>query len=218
MLSANSWLFSVKNNFHVVSNPTSITTGTAFSSSQDDAYTDDDKQRHILLFGVKRARDEARHAVKKITKEIMKLFGKKLSIDVSEGGKVKRQSRGEFPFEAVVQRFQALSFYDQHQVTHQCATQVVEMLGAFAAGSSNYLPVVEHVSFLFDLMELAMNIRDLLDCCVSMLRELPDVEGQLHSKNSVRAGTFATSLALHIVGACRRYHSTLICELIVGWW
>ena len=218
MLSANSWVFSAKSHFHVVSNHTSITTDTAFSSPQDDAYTDDDKQRHILLFGVKRARDEARHAVKKITKEIMKLFGKKLSIDVSEGGKVKRQSRGEFPFEAVVQRFQALSFYDQHQVTHQCATQVVEMLGAFAAGSSNYLPVVEHVSFLFDLMELAMNIRDLLDCCVSMLRELPDVEGQLHSKNSVRAGTFATSLALHIVGACRRYHSTLICELIVGWW
>ncbi|XP_037089493.1 mediator of RNA polymerase II transcription subunit 12-like [Pollicipes pollicipes] len=183
---------------------------THFPLPQDDAYTDDDKQRHILLFGVKKARDEARHAVKKMNKEIMKLFGKKLSIDVSEGGKVKRQSRGEFPFEPVVQRFQALSFYDQHQVTHQCALQVVEMLSAFAAGNSSYLPVVEHVSFLFDLMELAVNIRELLDCCQQMLRELPDVEGQLHSKNSARAGTYATSLALHIVGACRRYHRTLI--------
>jgi hypothetical protein len=39
----------------------------------------------VLLYGVGRVRDEARHTIKKMTKEICKLFSKKFSIDVAEG-------------------------------------------------------------------------------------------------------------------------------------
>lgn len=42
-------------------------------------------QRYVLLYGVGKARDEARAAVKKLTKEICKLFSKKCSIDIAEG-------------------------------------------------------------------------------------------------------------------------------------
>ncbi len=42
-------------------------------------------QRTILLFGVGKSRDDARHQVKKITREVTKLFNKKFSSDVSEG-------------------------------------------------------------------------------------------------------------------------------------
>ena len=45
----------------------------------------DCNQRHVLLYGVGRIRDEARHTIKKMTKEICKLFSKKFSIDVAEG-------------------------------------------------------------------------------------------------------------------------------------
>jgi mediator of RNA polymerase II transcription subunit 12 len=45
----------------------------------------DCNQRHVLLYGVGRVRDEARHTIKKMTKEICKLFSKKFSIDVAEG-------------------------------------------------------------------------------------------------------------------------------------
>lgn len=38
--------------------------------------------------------------------EICKLFSKKFSIDVAEGGKIKKHSRSEFNFEAVTQKFQ----------------------------------------------------------------------------------------------------------------
>jgi hypothetical protein len=44
-------------------------------------------------------RDDARHVVKKTQKEINRLFGKKFSIDVAEGGRIKKHSRGEFNFE-----------------------------------------------------------------------------------------------------------------------
>jgi mediator of RNA polymerase II transcription subunit 12 len=53
-------------------------------------------------------------------------------------------------------------------VTWQCAVQVQEMLNSFALGSSSYLPVQEHVAFLFDLMENALNIYGLIDMCIQV--------------------------------------------------
>jgi hypothetical protein len=86
------------------------------------------------------------------------------------GGKVKKHSRGEFNFEATTAKMQALSYFDQHVVTWQCTVTVVEMLNSFASGSSNYLPVQEHVAFLFDLMELAFSIYDLIDVCIQVIQ------------------------------------------------
>jgi mediator of RNA polymerase II transcription subunit 12 len=96
-------------------------------------------------------------------------FCKKLFCALCSGGKVKKHSRGEFNFEATTAKVQALSFFDQHVVTWQCTVTVVEMLSSFASGSSNYLPVQEHVAFLFDLMELALSIYDLIDVCIQVI-------------------------------------------------
>ena len=52
---------------------------------QDDLSSHECNQRMVVLYGVGKARDEARHVVKKINKEIMKLFSKKNSIDISSG-------------------------------------------------------------------------------------------------------------------------------------
>ncbi|XP_034934643.1 mediator of RNA polymerase II transcription subunit 12 [Chelonus insularis] len=184
---------------------------THFPLPQDEACSQHDcNQRHVLLYGVGKVRDEARHVVKKMTKEICKLFGKKFSIDVAEGGKVKKHSRNEFNFEAVTQKFQNLSYFDQHVVTWQCATQVIEMLNSFALSGSSYLPVQEHVAFLFDLMELALNIYGLIDVCIQILKELPEVETQLATRNSQLVRSYTTSLSLYVVGVLRRYHYCLL--------
>ncbi|XP_032453194.1 mediator of RNA polymerase II transcription subunit 12 isoform X4 [Nasonia vitripennis] len=181
-----------------------------FPLPQDETCSQHDcNQRHVLLFGVGRVRDEARHVVKKMTKEVCKLFGKKFSIDVAEGGKVKKHSRSEFNFEAITQKFQNLSYFDQHVVTWQCATQVVDMLNTFVTGSS-YLPVQEHVAFLFDLMELALNIYGLIDICIQILKELPEVEAQLDVRKSTLVRNYTTNLSLYIVGVLRRYHCCLL--------
>lgn len=163
-----------------------------------------------MLYGVGRVRDEARHVVKKMTKDVCKLFGKKFSIDVAEGGKVKKHSRNEFNFESVTHKFQNLSYFDQHVVTWQCATQVIEMLNTFAVAGSSYLPVQEHVAFLFDLMELALNIYGLIDVCIQILKELPEVENQLAARSSQLARSYTTSLSLYAVGVLRRYHCCLL--------
>ncbi|XP_058826167.1 mediator of RNA polymerase II transcription subunit 12 isoform X2 [Topomyia yanbarensis] len=182
-----------------------------FPLCQDDPIAQHDcNQRYILLYGVGKERDDKKHAVKKMTKEICKLFSKKFSIDVAEGGKVKKHSRNEFNFEATSNKSQSMSYFDQHMVTWQCAVQVQEMLNSFALGNSNYLPVQEHVAFLFDLMESAFNIYGLIDTCIQILKELPEVELQLMSKNSVLVKSYTTSLSLYVVGVLRRYHCCLL--------
>lgn len=58
---------------------------THFPLPMEEWTTHEINQRSVLLFGVGRTRDEARHLVKKINKEVTRLFNKKFSIDVAEG-------------------------------------------------------------------------------------------------------------------------------------
>lgn len=98
----------------------------------------------------------------------MKLFSKKTCMDMADGGKVKKHAKEGFNFESTVTKFQSLSYFDQHVVTLSVANSVVEMLNAFATGNSNYLPLVEYISFLFDLMELALNIHGLIEFTIQV--------------------------------------------------
>lgn len=192
---------------------------THFPLPLDEETTSHDcNQRHVLLYGFGKMRDDARHTIKRISKDICKLFSKKFSIDIAEGGKVKKHSRNEFNFEATTARVQNLSYFDQHVVTWQCSLNVLEAINAFATGNSNYLPVQEHVAFLFDLMELALNVNTLLDVCIQILMDIPDVEAQLAAKGSSLVRIYTTSLVLYIVGVLRRYHCCLLLnqEQVVG--
>lgn len=100
--------------------------------------------------------------------EITKLFSKKYSIDVNDGGKIKKHLPSGFSYQSVINRSTTMSYFDQHAITSQCLTTVQEMLSNFSNGCSSYLPVQEHVAFLFDLMESAININGLLDLCIQV--------------------------------------------------
>ncbi len=200
-----------------------------FPLAAADACTHEVNQRHVLLYGAApggsgassgagagtgASADPARE-VKKLCKDIMKLFGKKMSIDVSDGGKVNRKTTSfrhgaDALFDGVVHRFQRLSYFDQHAVTHQCGQAVVDMLTAFAAGNDKYLPVAEHISFLMDLAGLALNIQEVIDWSLLILKELPGVETQLQERSSCLTRNYTTTLALYIVGVLSRYHSVVI--------
>lgn len=53
----------------------------AFSVFQDESSSHECNQRTILLYGVGKERDEARHQLKKITKDILKILNKKSSTE-----------------------------------------------------------------------------------------------------------------------------------------
>ena len=181
------------------------------SSEGDSGNNHDVNQRQVILYGSGRGKDETTKAVRKLTKEILKLFSKRFSVDVAEGGKIKKHHKSEFIFSDVVTKFQELSYFDQHCVTSQCGQAVCEMVSSFHSSSSSiHLPVIEHVSFLFDLAGQALNIQSLLDWCIALLKELPSVESQLIERSSALTRVYTTNLALYIVGVLKKYHAILI--------
>ncbi|KAJ8951793.1 hypothetical protein NQ318_019766 [Aromia moschata] len=50
----------------------------------------------------------------------------------------------------------------------------------------------------------------MIDVCIQILKELPEVETQLYNKNSVLSRNYTTSLSLYVVGVLRRYHCCLL--------
>jgi len=107
---------------------------THFPLPQDESYQHEANQRQILLYGVGRSRDEAKHVVKKVSKDLNKLFSKKFCFDVADGSRVKKQSKNELNLESLQARFSSLPYFDQHAVTSQMASSAIEMISSFAAG------------------------------------------------------------------------------------
>ena len=190
-----------------------------FPLPQEDsvATNHDANQRHVLLYGVGKGKDEVSKYVKKLLREIIKLFSKsKYAMDVSDGGKVKKHSKSEFNFSHILSQTKALSYHDQLSVNHTCGQAVIEMLTAFAHGigpNVNYLPVPEYISFLFDLAGMSLNIQGILEWCLQILKELPSIELQLLERSSGLCRTYTTTLALYCVGVLRKYHKVLILSL-----
>lgn len=178
---------------------------------QDSSFEHEINQRHTLLYGVGKAKDDARYAVKKVNKEIMKLFSTKACMDISQGCKVRKSIKKEgYDFGNIVSKFQALSVFDQQCITSQCSATVLDMLKSVANGSGNHLPLLESVSFLFDLMEIALNVYGLVEFVVQMVRELSSVDGQLQQKCSMVGRVYSTAIGLYIVGILYRYHNYVV--------
>lgn len=149
-----------------------------FPIPQDEDSSHECNQRMVVLYGVGKARDDARHFIKKMTKELLKMFSKKNCVDVSSGdlGKARRKKERERDsdlsttnlMESTLHKFQKLSYFDQHYVISHCAQTVLEQILAFNSGNSNYLPLVDNISYLFDLMENALYISSLLEFAVQV--------------------------------------------------
>uniref|UniRef100_A0A8D2Q7F1 Mediator complex subunit 12L n=1 Tax=Varanus komodoensis TaxID=61221 RepID=A0A8D2Q7F1_VARKO len=187
---------------------------THFPIPLDESSSHECNQRMILLYGVGKEREEARHQLKKITKDILKILNKKSTTETNagdEGQKVKKNKQEAFPtLETVFTKLQQLSYFDQHQVTCQISNNVLEQITSFASGTSYHLPLAHHIQLIFDLMEPALNINGLIDFAVQLLNELSVVEAELLLKSSSLAGSYTTGLCVCIVAVLRHYHACLI--------
>ncbi len=155
---------------------------------------------------------------------------------------MKKQWRSEFNWDGLVSKFSALSYYDQHQVVSAGIAAMMEMLCGFSMGSGGYLPLIDHVAHLTQLMESCHFITGLLDFCnqvrkkrrrnlstnayfsslifcpnyfclfSQVLKELPSVDEKLSKRNSPLTAYYVSPLSLHIVGLLRRYYSSLLGE------
>lgn len=147
-----------------------------FPLPQDEISTHECNQRNAVLFGVGKAREAARHILKKVGKEILRLYSKKNCIDVSSGdlGKLKKKKEEggsvsvSNQLELLCNKFHKLTYYDQHVVTSQCTGTVSDQFSSFTSKNSTLLPQVENISYLFDLMEHSMDVHNLLEFSVQV--------------------------------------------------
>ncbi|XP_038050746.1 mediator of RNA polymerase II transcription subunit 12-like protein isoform X3 [Patiria miniata] len=181
---------------------------THFPIPQDEMSAHECNQRLVLLYGFGKARDEARHATRRIQKETLRALGSKKETP----GKAKHiKSEGQpVSFEHVLERYRTLSFFDQHMVTAACASHVLEQVQSCTRGSLDNLPSVEQITLVFELMENALNIHALLDFSVQLLNYMSIVEVTLTQKSSPLAGNYTPNLCLSIVAVLRRYQACLL--------
>ncbi|RXM27441.1 Mediator of RNA polymerase II transcription subunit 12-like protein [Acipenser ruthenus] len=184
-----------------------------FSMEWDESSSHECNQRMVLLHGVGKRREEARHQLKKITKDILKILNWKSTSETNgdEEQKTKKNKQQTFPtLETVFTKLRQLSYFDQHQVTSQIASNVLEQITSFASGTSYHLPLAHHIQIIFDMMEAALNISGLIDFAIQLLNELSVVEAELWLKSSSLAGSYTTGPCLCIVAVLRRYQACLI--------
>ena len=90
------------------------------------------------------------------------------------------------------------------------SAQVLELIQTYVAGTSSHLPVVDNVSFLFDLLEHCINVGGLVDLVVRLLQVLTDVREHLQKAGSRLEGSYTSNICLCLVSCFRRYHSYLL--------
>jgi hypothetical protein len=117
----------------------------------------------------------------KITKEINKLLSKKNCVDLSGGDsnmktkKKKEKDGGDqvLSLDNTFNKFRKLCYYDGHTVTQTVCKLLSETVSGFALGTGSYLPQIDYVSFLFDLMEFCLNISQLLELAIQVSEHKP---------------------------------------------
>ena len=182
-----------------------------FPLPMDENTNHDSNQRHVLLYGCGKQRDEAKHQVKKVVKEVAKLFNRKFSMDISEGGKIKKAAiKDGFNVDLTLAKFQNLSYFDQNVVTYNSAQACLEMFNGVACKSSSYLPTIESIAFLFDLMENALNIHDIIEFCSQLFKEMADIEQQLQQMCPHQAVHYIPSVSLLLIGVLYKYLACLL--------
>uniref|UniRef100_A0A5S6QG82 Med12 domain-containing protein n=1 Tax=Trichuris muris TaxID=70415 RepID=A0A5S6QG82_TRIMR len=210
-----------KHSAQVESEPSVRKTGTKLSKHyfnvlhfplpQDEQYRHDCNQRQLLIFGLTADRDCRRHVLKKITKELNKLWCKKASVEFSQVAppRIKKVFDSE-SLCLLSRKMQNLVFFDQHAVTDSCCDTCIEHLSDFACGYTNYLPTVENLDFFLSLLEESCNFFSMIEFIEAIVAILPRLEAQILERRLDGADSITLHYALCIVGYLRKHHCYLI--------
>ncbi|KFD72362.1 hypothetical protein M514_01715 [Trichuris suis] len=182
-----------------------------FPLPQDEQYRHDCNQRQLLIFGLTADRDCRRHVLKKITKELNKLWCRKASIEFSPVAppRIKKVFDSE-SLSLLSRKMQNLVFFDQHAVTDSCCDTCIEHLSDFACGYSNYLPTVENLDFFLSILEESCNFFSMTEFIEAIVTILPRLEAQIKERRLDGGDSITLHYALCIVGYLRKHHCYLI--------
>lgn len=104
----------------------------------------------------------------------------------------------------------SLSYHDQYCVANRVSKVLIERLTHFIERRTSYLPWLDDVVFLFELMEKSLNLHGLIQTCVDVFRIFSRIESMGLLKTSPITYNYQMELYLEITSIFRLYIPVLI--------
>ncbi|MGH0165053.1 UNVERIFIED_CONTAM: hypothetical protein FKN15_004543 [Acipenser sinensis] len=199
-------------NVDILKDPETVKQLGSILKTNDESSSHECNQRMVLLYGVGKQREEARHQLKKITKDILKILNRKSTseTDGDEEQRPKKNKQETFPtLETVFTKLRQLSYFDQHQVTsqdesssHECNQRMVLLYGV---GKQREEARHQLKKITKDILKI-LNRKSTSETESLIAFQVTHIS----MKSSSLAGSYTTGLCLCIVAVLRRYQGCLI--------
>lgn len=208
---------------------------------QTQNYTHERNQRFVLLYGFGSKKQEILDKIHLLTKQFQNLFRRKLSIDLNESTTIsslntKRSASGSNysrhlnvitklhiclsqaeseQLQNIQREYNKMSYYDQYAIISKVNTFVLDAYKNMS--QKNYLPKLQYILFIFDLMETNMNVFGLFLFVIKLLHLGPSIGDYLKSKFSNSKSSskpvffeYLSNFYLNIIGVLRLHLISLV--------
>ncbi|VDN57047.1 unnamed protein product [Dracunculus medinensis] len=142
-------------------------------------YRGECNQRLLLLYGMGDERDNVKNELKKIAREIAKIWTKRIVVEFSFSKpseiRFKKRTNREQINESI-QKFRSQTYYDQVVLCGWCCDNFISMITDFVHHQGTVLPTAEGLDILLDMMEQCKNIYGIMEFAEELLPLLVAVE------------------------------------------
>ncbi|KAJ1354270.1 hypothetical protein KIN20_011147 [Parelaphostrongylus tenuis] len=167
-------------------------------------------QRALVLYGMNNTRENHIFELKKIAKEICKIWQKKIYVQFLENNDVPlfKQSINSTKIVEILARFRSQTYYDQMVICGWCAESFSDMIRDFVFGNSLQMPTSEGLDIICGMFESAQYIYGIFELCEAVTPLLLSTEKVIRSLAAdVIPGTMSGQLGYVFVAyICRHWH------------
>ncbi|KAK6764893.1 hypothetical protein RB195_025000 [Necator americanus] len=184
---------------------------------QTEEHRSEANQRALVLYGMDHARENHKSEMKKIAKEICKIWQKKIYVQFTEGNEAPfwKQSINSQRILEILARFRSQTYYDQMMICGWCAESFSDMIRDFVLGHSLQMPTSEGLDIICGMFESAQYIYGIFELCEAVTPLLPCAEKVIRSLAAdVIPGSLSGQLGYVFVAyICTHWHYFLHSDL-----
>jgi hypothetical protein len=169
-----------------------------FPVPQTNQFQHERNQRCVVLYGFGVKRQEMLDNINLMNKNLFGLFTRKASIDLRESSLNNDENRRKKYFNTITTlnfslstaeqdqlnqisvQYLKMTYYDQYSIINKLNSQLIEIYKSLDV--KNYLPKLQYLQFIFDLMESDLNIFNLILFAIKLLHVGPLIEQYLKKK------------------------------------
>ncbi|MFH4978159.1 hypothetical protein AB6A40_004868 [Gnathostoma spinigerum] len=184
---------------------------------QTDEYRSECNQRLLLLHGIGEQREIAKNELKKLARDITKIWTKRIVAEFSFSKpletRIKKRTNPD-QISEILHRFGCQTYYDQVVVCGWCCDNFIAMVSDFAEGHSSVMPTAEGLDILLGLMEECRNIYGIMEFAEELLDVLVHVETVIQEQRADCLPSNPSSHLAYVLAAylSHNYYYFIHCE------